>query len=117
MRGARRAAGVISRGTSASATRFRFGRRGSRVVESFESLAFELAPHNTFESPDHIIILWCDQGKCVTCSLCSSVTPDAMDIGIGGIRPILVYYMLNTFHIQPARRHVSSHHHLVCANL
>src|SRR5258706_16233108 len=101
MRGARRAAGVISRGTSASATRFRFGRRGSRVVESFESLAFERAPHNTFERPDHIIILGCDQCKCVTCALCAAGTPDAMDIGIGGFRHFVVDEMGKTLHLQP----------------
>jgi hypothetical protein len=82
----------------------------SGVVEVWQSLAFDWSTHNTFESPDHVVILRRDEREGIASTLRASCSSDAMDVSIGGIRHIVVDDVRDALNIQSARRNICSDH-------
>ncbi len=86
---------------------------GSRVIESFDCLAFQLMSHDLFQRADHVVVIRGDQGEGITTALGASSAPDAMDVGIGGIGHVEVDDVRNAVHVQAACGDVCGNHDLV----
>jgi len=85
-------------------------RRGKRVVEVGESLAFDWSTHDPFELSDYVVVVRCDERERVACALRAPRAPDAMDVGVGGIGHVVVDNVRDAVNIETARRNVCGDH-------
>lgn len=103
--------GSGARGTSPFAALVTRPRRGGRrVVEVGESLLLQRMSHDTFESPNHILVFIGDQRERVAGALRASRATDAMDVGVGGIGHVVVDNVRDAVNVETARRDVGSDH-------
>ena len=89
-------------------TRPRWRRR--RVVKVWENLTFDWRANDSFESPNHIVIIGCDECERVAGALGASGASDAMDVGIRSIGHVKVDDVRDAFHIESARRDIRGDH-------
>ena len=87
-----------------------FGRGRKRIVEIRKRLAFERLSHNALEGADHIVIFRRDECERVSCALGASRATDAVDVGVGSIRHVVVDDMGNALNIETARCNVGGDH-------
>src|SRR5215216_6780734 len=84
--------------------------RRDRIVKIRKHLAFDGSSHNTFESPDHIVVFWSDKCKCIACALGASSSPDAMDVSICCVWHVIVNDMRDIFHVETACCDIRGNH-------
>ena len=85
-------------------------RRGRRVVEVGEGLAFDGSAHDAFERADHILVFIGDQRERIACALCASRAPDAVDVRVGSVGHVIVNNVRDALNIETARRNVGGDH-------
>ena len=87
-----------------------FRRRGERVVKIGKSFTLERLSHDSFESPNHLVVLGRDEGKSIAGALGASRATDAVDIGVCGVGHVIVDDVRDAVDVEPARRDVRRDH-------